>query len=68
LDIPALTTNEYEIATNDNNYGKYACMEMDDAVIAMICSENNQRFGIVRNISDPVINHMLPKEIQQKWG
>lgn len=69
LDIPAFTTNEYEIATNDNYYDEYACMEMDDAVIAMVCSKNNQTFGIVRNISDPVINHILHnKEIQQKWA
>jgi len=43
-------------------------MEMDDTFIAMVCSENNQRFGIVRNISDPVINHKLQKELQPKWG
>lgn len=65
---PVLTTNGYEVGNICGNYKDYACLEMDDAVIAMISTEYRRTFGIVRNISDPVQNADLPGEIQQKWG
>lgn len=68
LDIPVLTTNGYEVGNTSGNYDYFACMEMDDAVIAMISDENNQVFGIVRNISDPVQNADLPEDVQSHWG
>jgi hypothetical protein len=68
LSLPVLTSNGYEVGDICGNYKDYACLEMDDAVIAMISTKHDKTFGIVRNISDPVQNADLPKEIQQKWG
>jgi hypothetical protein len=43
-------------------------MEMDDAVIGMVCAKKKVNFGVVRNISDPVQNADLPYEAQKAWG
>lgn len=71
--VPVLTTNGYEIATTGGNYSQYAAMEMDDAAVAMICHDHGQTFGILRNISDPVVNADLPteprdKNVQKDWS
>jgi hypothetical protein len=49
-------------------YSLYACIEMDDAVIAQACKTAGTAFGFVRNISDPVQNAALPPKAQGNWG
>ena len=68
LRIPVLTTNAFVIGTTDGKYKQYAAMEMDDAVIGMVCAKKKVNFGVVRNISDPVQNANLPYEVQKSWG
>lgn len=63
-----LTADSFVVGTNNGNLAKYACVEMDDAVIAETCKENNCAFGFVRNISDPVQNADLPSASQADWG
>ncbi|XOV67575.1 MAG: hypothetical protein ACFHU9_00100 [Fluviicola sp.] len=63
-----LTTNSYVVATTDGSYDKYAAMEMDDAVIGMVCNANKVNFGVVRNISDPVQNKGLNQTAAGNWG
>jgi nucleoside phosphorylase len=41
---------------------------MDDAIVAMACKAQNQPFGILRNISDPVMNAGLPEAVQKSWS
>jgi hypothetical protein len=65
---PLLTTSTFVVATTSGNYADFACVEMDDAVIARICSEKNVAFGFVRNVSDPVQNAELPSDVQGNWG
>ncbi len=65
---PALTDNAYAAATTDGAYDAYACLEMDDAVIAMICAGRGQEFAVVRNISDPVLNPGIPDDVLQHWS
>jgi nucleoside phosphorylase len=68
LRIPVLTTNGFVIGTTDGKYKTYAAMEMDDAVVAMVCATKKVNFCVVRNISDPVQNADLPFEAQKDWG
>ena len=63
-----LTTNSYVVATTDGSYDKFAAMEMDDAVIGMVCNANKVDFGVVRNISDPVQNKELNQTAAGNWG
>jgi hypothetical protein len=63
-----LTTNSYVVATTDGSYDKYAAMEMDDAVIGMVCNANKVNFGVIRNISDPVQNKGLNQTAAGNWG
>lgn len=63
-----LTTSTFVVATTDGNFNKYACVEMDDAVIAKVCRSKKTAFGFVRNISDPVQNAALPQKVQGNWG
>jgi nucleoside phosphorylase len=63
-----LTDNGYDIGTTDGNFAPYACLEMDDAIIAMTCDAKRQRFGILRNISDPIMNAALPEAVQKSWS
>lgn len=63
-----LTDNGYDIADTSGNFARYACLEMDDAIIAMACSAKKQRFGILRNISDPIMNAGLPQAVQKSWS
>lgn len=65
---PLLTTNSFVVGTSAGNLRDFACVEMDDAVIAQVCAGKNTPFGFVRNISDPVQNSTLSKEIQKNWG
>lgn len=65
---PLLTTGTFVVGTNTGNLGNFACVEMDDAIIAEACVANNVAYGSVRNISDPVQNAALPQQIQAHWG
>jgi hypothetical protein len=63
-----LTTDSFVVATSAGNFNSYACVEMDDAVIAQVCASHNTAFVFVRNISDPVQNSVLPAKDQGNWG
>lgn len=60
-DTPLITTDSFMFGTTTNNLDRLGCIvEMDDAVIGMVCQEYDTPFGFVRNVSDPVINGDLP--------
>jgi nucleoside phosphorylase len=63
-----LTTDSFVVATSAGNFNSFACVEMDDAVIADVCAGHKTAFGFVRNISDPVQNSALPEKAQGNWG
>jgi nucleoside phosphorylase len=63
-----LTADSFVVGTSSGNLGAFACVEMDDAVIAETCVAANVAFGSVRNISDPVQNASLPPAFQAHWG
>jgi nucleoside phosphorylase len=63
-----LTTNSFVVATSAGNFGAFACVEMDDAIIGQVCAGQKTAFGFVRNISDPVQNSQLPSNAQGNWG
>jgi len=65
---PLLTTSTFVVATTDGNLKDFACVEMDDAIIAMTCKNKGVAFGFVRNVSDPAQNSALPPKIQGSWG
>jgi nucleoside phosphorylase len=63
-----LTTSTFVVGTNSGTFKSFACIEMDDAIIAGVCVANNVAYGSVRNISDPVQNSALPEKVQGNWG
>jgi len=63
-----LTADSFVVGTSAGNLGSFACIEMDDAIVAQICVAANVAYGSVRNISDPVQNATLPAEFQAHWG
>jgi len=63
-----LTTDSFVVATSAGNLGTFACVEMDDAIIAKACLSGRTAFGFVRNVSDPVQNATLPAKFQGHWG
>lgn len=63
-----LTTPTFVVGTTAGTYGTYACIEMDDAVLAEVCKAAGVAFGFVRNVSDPVQSAALPAEVQGSWG
>jgi hypothetical protein len=63
-----LTTSTFVVATTAGNFNTFACVEMDDAVIANVCVSRKTPFGFFRNISDPVQNQALPQKAQGNWG
>jgi nucleoside phosphorylase len=68
---PIITTDYFEFGTSDNRLDKIGCaVEMDDAVIAMVCEETDDkpRYAFVRNVSDPVINAELDERMQIMWA
>ena len=65
---PLLTADSFLVATTSGNLDKFACVEMDDAIIAEACGTNHTAFAFVRNISDPVQNANLPASAQGNWG
>ncbi|MEW5839776.1 MAG: hypothetical protein AB1753_02120 [Thermoproteota archaeon] len=70
-DHPIITTDFFEFGTSANRLDKIGCaVEMDDAVIAMVCQElgPHLRYAFVRNVSDPVINADLDERTQVMWA
>ena len=65
---PLLTTDSFVVATTAGNLASFACVEMDDAIIAETCVAAKVAFGFVRNVSDPVQNVALPAKAQGNWG
>ena len=63
-----LTSSTFVVATTSGSYQDFACIEMNDAVIAKVCQCRRTPFGFVRNISDPVQNQDLPAHVQGNWG
>jgi nucleoside phosphorylase len=63
-----LTADSFVVGTSSGNFAGYACIEMDDAVLASVCKAANIPFGSVRNISDPIQNVAVPAQIQSHWG
>ncbi|HEY7176507.1 MAG TPA: hypothetical protein VH442_16465, partial [Micromonosporaceae bacterium] len=60
---PILTTDYFEYGTSLNNLGQEgAAVEMGDAALGLACSELKKppKWAAVRNMSDPVINGVLP--------
>jgi nucleoside phosphorylase len=62
-----LTAKSFVVATTSGNLSSFACVEMDDAVIA-IAAAGKAPFGSIRNISDPIQNAALPERFQGHWG
>jgi nucleoside phosphorylase len=62
-----VTAKSFVVATTSGNLAKFACVEMDDAVIAK-AALGKTAFGSVRNISDPIQNAALPEKVQGNWG
>ncbi len=75
---PVLTTDFFEFGTTDNGLqNQGCCVEMDDAVIGMVCNKNPSGkkipFGFLRNVSDPVITGEVsepdfPRNLQVAWA
>ena len=66
---PIITTDSFMFGTTTNGLDQFGCIvEMDDAVVGMVCEQNNTPFGFIRNVSDPVINGLLPPAIQTSWA
>jgi hypothetical protein len=65
---PLLSTDSFVVANTAGNLKTFACVEMDDAIIAKVCAGRNTPFGFVRNISDPAQSASLPAEAQAHWG
>src|ERR1700728_2135312 len=61
-----VTTNSFVVANTSGNLANFACVEMDDAVIAKAAGQTP--FGSIRNISDPIQNADLPDRVQGNWG
>jgi nucleoside phosphorylase len=64
---PLVTAKSFVVANTSGNLANFACVEMDDAVIAMAAT-GKTAFGSVRNISDPIQNANLPEAFQGQWG
>ena len=62
-----VTAKSFVVANTSGNLASFACVEMDDAVIAMAAAGKTP-FGSVRNISDPIQNADLPEAFQGHWG
>jgi kumamolisin len=67
-EMSLLTATSFVVADTSGNYAKFACVEMDDAVIGEVCEAKQVKFGFVRNISDPVQNRALPSKVAGDWG
>jgi hypothetical protein len=63
-----LTASSFLVGTTDNAYAAYACIEMDDAIVAAACEKAGVQYGSVRNLSDPAQNPALPSKKAGDWG
>jgi nucleoside phosphorylase len=63
-----LTASTFLVGTTDNRFDAYACIEMDDAIVAAECEKASVQYGSVRNLSDPAQNPALPSRTQGNWG
>jgi nucleoside phosphorylase len=67
--LPVLSTDYFEYGTTKNGFEKKAsCVEMDDAVVAMVAGRLGVPFGFVRNVSDSVLEGDLPGPLQLAWA
>ncbi len=61
---PILTTDFFEFGTSENHLdGEGIAVEMGDAVLGLVADELGDaapKWGVIRNLSDPVINADLP--------
>jgi len=64
---PLVTAKSFVVANTSGNLANFACVEMDDAIIARAATGKTQ-FGSIRNISDPVQNSALTERFQGNWG
>ena len=62
-----VTAKSFVVGTSAGNLSKFACVEMDDAIIARTVS-GKAAFRSIRNISDPVQAAALPVVFQGHWG
>ena len=62
-----LTADSFLVGATNNTYAAYACIEMDDAIIAKECEREGIPYGSVRNLSDPAQNPVLGKQ-GGAWG
>ena len=68
---PIITTDFFEFGNSVNHLDQLgSAVEMDDAVIAMICDEmfSTTKYAFVRNVSDPVLNGDLDERVQIMWA
>ncbi len=74
---PILTTDFFEFGTSANRLDKEGiAVEMGDAVLGLVADELGSRapnWGVIRNLSDPVINADLPSKprainMQTHWA
>jgi len=63
-----LTASSFLVGTIDDKYDAYACIEMDDAIVAAACAQANVEYCSVRNLSDPAQSPALSSELQSAWG
>jgi nucleoside phosphorylase len=63
-----LTAKSFVVANTSGNLSTFACVEMDDAVIAKAAAAGGTLFGSIRNISDPIQNVALTPTFQGHWG
>jgi len=62
-----VTAKSFVVANTSGNLAKFACVEMDDAILAQ-ATAGKTPFGSVRNISDPIQNAALTDSFQGHWG
>jgi nucleoside phosphorylase len=68
-DEPIITTDMFLFGTTKNKLWEKGCIvEMDDAVVGMVCDKHKLPFGFIRNVSDPLINGDLPRNLQSTWA
>jgi nucleoside phosphorylase len=66
-EIALVTAKSFVVANTSGNLASFACVEMDDAIIARAAA-GKIPFGSVRNISDPIQNVALSDTFQGHWG
>jgi nucleoside phosphorylase len=62
-----VTARSFVVANTSGNLASFACVEMDDAIIAKT-AQGKTAFGSIRNISDPIQNAALAERPQGQWG